>query len=107
VARIAASSTGFVYAVSTLGVTGTRESLSERASGVVAACRRVTDLPVLVGIGVSNASQAVQAARSADGVVIGTAVVERLLEGGPPSVREFLGGVRGALDSEFGPGING
>ena len=102
VARIAATATGFVYAVSTMGVTGTRATLSERAAGVVGACRDATDLPVLVGIGVSNSDQAVQAAREADGVVIGSAVVRRLLEEGPDSAREFLGEVREALTRAFG-----
>jgi tryptophan synthase alpha chain len=107
VARIVETATGFVYAVSTLGVTGTRAELSERAAGVVGACRAATDLPVLVGIGVSNSSQAVEAAGSADGVVIGSAVVERLLEEGPASARDFLEGVRRALASEFGPQKSG
>jgi tryptophan synthase alpha chain len=101
VARIAATATGFLYAVSTLGVTGTRAALSERAAGVVAACRQATDLPVLVGIGVSNATQAVEAAQTADGVVIGSAVVRRLLEEDAASARAFLEGIRRALDSSF------
>jgi tryptophan synthase alpha chain len=102
VARIAGSATGFVYAVSTLGVTGTRESLSTGTASVVSACREATDLPVLVGIGVSNATQAVEAAQEADGVVIGSAVVGRLLEEGTESAGAFLKGVRRALDQAFG-----
>jgi tryptophan synthase alpha chain len=95
---IAATSTGFVYAVSTLGVTGVRDSLSERSSAVVERCREATDLPVLVGIGVSSAEQAVEACRSADGVVIGSAVVARVMDEGIPATVEFLVGVRAALD---------
>jgi tryptophan synthase alpha chain len=98
VATIAASATGFVYAVSALGVTGTRESLSERASAVVAACREATDLPVIVGIGVSTAEQAVEAARTADGVVIGSAVVRLVGEAGAATAGRFLSDVRAALD---------
>ncbi len=98
VADIVATATGFVYAVSTLGVTGARESLSERAERVVAACRVATDLPIVVGIGVSNAVQAVEATRSADGVVIGSAVVDLMSRSGPDAAREFLAGVRSALD---------
>lgn len=98
---IAAAATGFVYAVSTLGVTGTRESLSERAERVAAACRDVTELPVLVGIGVSNREQAVEAARASDGVVIGSAVVRLVLEEGAPAAAAFLAGVREALDQAF------
>jgi tryptophan synthase alpha chain len=98
VEAIVATCTGFVYAVSTLGVTGTRDSLSERAEAVVGAVRAATDLPVLVGIGISNPEQAVAAARVADGVVVGSAVVRRLLEGGPEGAGEFLSNLRGALD---------
>jgi tryptophan synthase alpha chain len=98
VARVVGSATGFVYAVSTLGVTGARESLSERAASVVASIREETDLPVLVGIGVSNAEQARAAVSSADGVVIGSAVV-RLVEGqGAAAAADFLAGVRRAID---------
>ena len=98
VADIVATATGFVYEVSTLGVTGARESLSERAARVVAACREATDAPVVVGIGVSNAVQAVEATRSADGVVIGSALVDLVLRSGPDAARKFLAGVRAALD---------
>jgi tryptophan synthase alpha chain len=98
VARVVGPATGFVYAVSTLGVTGTRESLSERAASVVAAVREATDLPVVVGLGVSSAEQARAAVASADGVVIGSAVV-RLVEGrGAEAAGEFLAGVRKAMD---------
>ena len=98
VAALAASCTGFVYAVSSLGVTGLRTSLSERAAGVVVACREATDLPVLVGIGVSTAEQAVEASQQADGVVIGSAVVRTLAEEGVEATEGFLRGVRDALD---------
>lgn len=99
VAAITATATGFVYAVSTLGVTGTREQLSERAARVVEACRAATDAPVLVGIGVSTPAHAVEAAATADGVVIGTAVVRLILEEGAASAGAFLADVRAALDA--------
>jgi tryptophan synthase alpha chain len=98
VAAIVATSTGFVYAVSTLGVTGTRASLSERAAKVVAAVRAETDLPVLIGIGISNAEQATEAASIADGVVVGSAVVRLVLEQGAAAASDFLGNLRTALD---------
>lgn len=99
IAAVAGATTGFVYAVSTLGVTGTRDSLAASAQRVVAACRGATDLPVLVGIGVSNAEQARAAAAYADGVVIGSAVVKTVLEEGAEAARAFLAGVRAALDA--------
>lgn len=98
VQAIAATATGFVYAVSTLGVTGARESLSERAAAVATACRKATDLPVIVGIGVSTPEQAATAAAAADGVVVGSAVVGRLVEEGEESAGAWLASVRRALD---------
>lgn len=97
VERIAATATGFVYAVSTLGITGARESLSDRAGAVAAACRRATDLPVILGIGVSSPEQARAAVAHADGVVIGSAVVSRLADGGPDAAASWLAEVRQAL----------
>jgi tryptophan synthase alpha chain len=94
----AAVTTGFVYAVSTLGVTGAREQLADSAARVVEACRAATGLPVLVGIGVSTPEQAKIAAEVADGVVIGSAVVRLLGEKGRPAAA-FLAEVRAALDS--------
>ena len=101
VEAIAATSTGFVYAVSTLGVTGVRDSLSERAAAVVDRCRNATDMPVLVGIGVSTPAHAVEACSVADGVVIGTAVVARVMDEGAEVAGAFLREVRSALDSSF------
>ena len=99
VERIVAGATGFVYAVSTLGVTGERTSLSARAAAVVERCRAATDLPVVVGIGISTPEQAREAARVADGVVIGSAVVRLVLEEGADAAGGFLGRVRAALDA--------
>jgi tryptophan synthase alpha chain len=98
VGPIVATATGFVYAVSTLGVTGTREELSARAASVAAACKKATDQPVLVGIGISNPEQARAAAEGADGVVIGSAVVSLVLEEGAEAAESFLKDVRTALD---------
>lgn len=71
---------GFVYAASVMGVTGARESLGERAAGLVERAKAVTDVPVCVGIGVSNAEQAHEAAQFADGVIVGTALVRPLVD---------------------------
>jgi tryptophan synthase alpha chain len=99
VEEIASTCTGFVYAVSTLGVTGARAELSERAQQVVELCRAATDLPVLVGIGITNAEQAQAAARTADGVVIGSAVVRLVTDEGAPAAASFLSAVRASLDA--------
>lgn len=71
---------GFVYAASTMGVTGTRAAVSGAAETLVARVRAVTDLPVCVGLGVSTGAQAAEVARFADGVIVGSAFVRALLD---------------------------
>jgi tryptophan synthase alpha chain len=80
-ARIAAASRGFVYCVATFGVTGSRRELSGSAEVVVAGLRPLTETPLLVGVGISTPEQATAACRFADGVVVGTALVEPMLSG--------------------------
>jgi tryptophan synthase alpha chain len=71
---------GFVYAASTMGVTGTRAAVGTAAATLVARTRRVTDLPVAVGLGVSSGNQAAEVAAFADGVIVGSAFVRLLLD---------------------------
>ena len=78
-ARITAAGSGFVYAASLMGVTGTRQSVSEGARELVRRTRETTRLPVCVGLGVSDAGQAREVAEFADGVIVGSAFVQRLL----------------------------
>jgi tryptophan synthase alpha chain len=80
---------GFVYAASTMGVTGTRSTVSDAAEKLVTRTRAVSgDLAVCVGLGVSDGAQAAEVAAFADGVIVGTAYVRELLEGrGPEGVR--------------------
>jgi len=95
---------GFVYATAVMGVTGARESTSALAEPLVARTREVTDLPVGVGLGVSTGDQAAEVARYADGVIVGSAFVRRLLDAGPDRrtglgslaelTRELAAGVR-------------
>ncbi|MGH8997261.1 MAG: tryptophan synthase subunit alpha, partial [Acidimicrobiales bacterium] len=100
VAALAARCRGFLYAVARMGVTGERQSLGEQAGAVVARARVVTDLPICAGIGISTAAQAAEVCEVADGAVVGTALVRRLLEGaGPEGAARFVGELRGALDS--------
>jgi tryptophan synthase alpha chain len=73
---------GFVYATAVMGVTGTRESSSDLAGPLVARTRTVSDLPVGVGLGISNGDQAAEVAAFADGVIVGSAFVRRLLDAG-------------------------
>jgi tryptophan synthase alpha chain len=80
---------GFVYAASTMGVTGTRATVGDAAEKLVARTRAVApDLAVCVGLGVSDGAQAAEVAAFADGVIVGSAYVRELLEGrGPDGVR--------------------
>ncbi|MET0459090.1 MAG: tryptophan synthase subunit alpha [Ilumatobacteraceae bacterium] len=97
--RIAARARGFIYSVGLLGVTGERAALAASATELAARLKRITDRPVLVGVGVSNAEQAQQACAVADGVVQGASVVRRLMEGGPDAVGEYVAEVRAAIDA--------
>jgi tryptophan synthase alpha chain len=94
--RIATASRGFVYCVSTFGVTGSRDHLAGSARSVVEGLRPFTDVPLLVGVGVSTPEQAAEACRFADGVVVGTALVEPLLRGDPERTVVLAGAFREA-----------
>lgn len=72
--------TGFVYAASLMGVTGTRNEISQSAKTLVNRVREVTDLPVAVGLGVSTPEQAKEVARFADGVIVGSAFIKLILQ---------------------------
>jgi tryptophan synthase alpha chain len=80
IALTVAACRGFVYAASTMGVTGTRAAVGTAAAALVARTRRVTDLPVAVGLGVSSGDQAAEVAAFADGVIVGSAFVRLLLD---------------------------
>lgn len=98
--RICARARGFVYAVGLLGVTGERAELAGSATVIAARLKAVTDKPVLIGVGVSSPAQAAEACQVADGVVVGSAVVRRVLAGeGPAGVAAFVGELRRAIDA--------
>jgi tryptophan synthase alpha chain len=79
-ATVTAACRGFVYAASTMGVTGARARVGSDAEGLVSRTREVSDLPVCVGLGVSTGQQAAEVARFADGVIVGSALVRCLSE---------------------------
>ena len=98
--RICGRSRGFVYGVGLLGVTGVRAELAASAVEIATRLKAVTDVPVLVGVGVGTPAQAVEASRHGDGVVVGSAVVQRMVDGaGPEGVGELVAGFRSALDA--------
>ena len=100
--QVAQISNGFVYAASTMGVTGTRTSVSVDARALVARTREVTSQPVCVGLGVSTPEQAAEVGRYADGVIVGSAFVRLVLDAESPSqaaagVAELAAGMAAAL----------
>ncbi len=93
-------SRGFVYGVALLGITGERSELAVEATEMGRRLKAVTDRPVLLGLGISNPDQAREAAAAADGVIVGSALVRRLLEGGgPDQAAEFVHELRTGLDA--------
>ena len=93
---------GFVYAASVMGITGVRESVSSQAAGLVHRTKEATKLPVAVGLGVRDGRQAAEVARFADGVIVGTAFVQRLLDADSPAAG--LASVE-ALAAELADGV--
>ena len=85
ITAITAACRGFVYAASLMGITGTRESVGSQAAGLAARVRARTSLPVGVGLGVRDGTQAAQVAEFADGVIVGSAFVQRLLAAPTPA----------------------
>lgn len=96
--EIARAARGFLYYVSRTGVTGASQELKTGLEAEVAAVRAETEVPVAVGFGVSTPEQAATVARIADGVVVGSALVERLGAGGVEEARRFFGGLRRATE---------
>jgi len=93
---------GFVYLISRLGVTGVRDAVPPDLPAAVARVRAATPLPVAVGFGIGTAAQARAAARCADGVVVGSALVEALGTGGPAGLERLVGELADALRAPAG-----
>ncbi|MEU2024874.1 tryptophan synthase subunit alpha [Streptomyces sp. NPDC016469] len=102
IATITDAGSGFVYAASLMGVTGTRASVGAQAQDLVRRTRATTELPVCVGLGVSDAAQAAEVAGFADGVIVGSAFVKRMLDA--PDEAAGLAGVR-SLAAELAEGV--
>jgi tryptophan synthase alpha chain len=89
IARTVAGAEGFIYLISRLGVTGPETTVGQVLTEVIDRLRAATTLPIAVGFGIKNGEQAAKVARVADGVVVGSALVERLAEGIGPA-RELI-----------------
>lgn len=93
-------SRGFVYGIALMGVTGARDELGAAAIRMGQRLKAVTDRPVLVGLGISTGAQAVEGAAAADGVIVGSALIARLLDGGgPDAAHALISELRKALDA--------
>lgn len=100
---IASEAEGFVYCVSSLGVTGVRSEIKTDISEMINAVKAVTDVPAAVGFGISTPEQAARMAESADGVIIGSAIVKIVEKYGSdsvPYVGEYVKNIRAALDKK-------
>ncbi|MDI3309413.1 MAG: tryptophan synthase subunit alpha [Acetobacteraceae bacterium] len=104
--RVLAATSGFIYYVSITGITGTRSATTEQLAAAIPRIRRHTELPLAIGFGIRTPQQAAEAARIADGAVVGTALVDTLAasldEQGrarPDTVRRVLDQVRSLAEA--------
>jgi tryptophan synthase alpha chain len=100
---LCASTEGFLYAMGRMGTTGETDRLDPRGVELVRAARGHTALPILLGVGVSTPDHAAEACRTADGVIVGTAVVRRMLDGASPEqLSGFVATLRAGVDGVVG-----
>ncbi len=95
-AQILRNANGFIYYIMVTGVTGARKDIASDISAHVDQLRRHSDLPIAVGFGISNGKQARLASNSADGVVVGSALIEAAMAG---TLTELVAELRAALDA--------
>lgn len=99
-ARLVERSRGFIYGVGLMGVTGERDKVAESARIIAKRLKAATDLPVIIGFGVSTPAHAAELAQDADGVVVASALMRKLLDGaGPTELGAMVGDLRKGLDS--------
>lgn len=91
---------GYVYGVNLLGVTGERATVGDQAVDLARRLKATTDLPVIMGFGISTGAQAAELAQHADGVIVASALMRLRLDGaGPEQVGDLVGQLRTALDA--------
>lgn len=98
VKEVVRGASGFLYYISRTGVTGARERLREGLASEIEALRAVVELPIAVGFGISTPQQAALVAEVADGVVVGSALVDAVGQGGVEKAAAFLASLRSAMD---------
>lgn len=100
ISMIASEAEGFIYVVSSLGVTGTRSSITTDIPALISKIRAVSDVPCAIGFGISNPEQARKMAQSADGVIVGSAIVKIIAQYGkdaPEKVGSFVKEMKSVL----------
>lgn len=100
IGKIARDADGFVYCVSSLGVTGTRSKITGDIDGMIAAVRENTKIPAAVGFGISTPEQAAEMAGKSDGIIIGSAIIKIIAEHGEnalPHIKRFVKSVSAAV----------
>ncbi|BBB92713.1 MAG TPA: tryptophan synthase subunit alpha [Methylomusa anaerophila] len=95
---LTSQATGFIYCITSTGVTGVREIDYRPIAAVIEKVRNRTQVPLAVGFGIGSPESARQAARYADGVIVGSAVMERMMTGGIDTARDLVRSIRQALD---------
>ena len=102
--QIAKAASGYIYIVSSLGVTGIRSEISTDLNAIVAAVRQVTKVPTAIGFGIHTPEQAANMATIADGVIVGSAIVKIAAEHGAnagPHIYEYVREMKAAIDLFF------
>lgn len=94
IAEIAKDAEGFLYVVSSLGVTGVRSEIKTDLAAVTEQIRRATDIPCAIGFGISTPEQAAKMSALADGVIVGSAIVKQIAEHGKNSAEPVAAYVR-------------
>lgn len=95
----AESASGFLYLISITGITGKREKLAEDLQQLVARVRKHSQIPVAIGFGISKPAHAAQVARIADGVIVGSAIVDLIAKKKIKAVSRFVSSLRKAIDA--------
>ena len=100
ISMIAREAEGFLYIVSSLGVTGTRSEITTDLASIIKVVRENTDIPCAIGFGISTPAQAAAMAEPADGVIVGSAIIKILEQYGkdaPPRIGDFVGSMKRAI----------
>lgn len=102
ISMIAKEAKGFIYCVSSLGVTGMRSSITTDIGTMIQTVKKSTDIPTAVGFGISTPQQAADISKKADGIIIGSAIVKIIAEHGrnsAPYVYDFVKSIKGAMQN--------